>query len=188
MTMAVLGEGQTADVISNLRDFESAMNLPRVPITVDDVGAGPFTDDSGQVEWDLDTQASTGMAPEVNGETLYFASSLADADIETALSSWVSDPNGPPEANASFGECETDPGNALWDAAAPAIGSFVGDGDDLEPVAEATLEQAAVEGRTLFAAAGDTGSSCPLADLPVIGAGNGIAEPGPAVAQLPVRQ
>jgi pseudomonalisin len=185
MTMAVLGEGQTADVISNLRDFESAMNLPQVSITVDDVGAGPFTDDSGQVEWDLDTQASTGMAPEVNGETLYFASSLADADIETALSSWVSDPNGPPEANASFGECETDPGNALWEAAAPAVGSFVGDGDDLEPVAESTLEQAAVEGRTLFAAAGDTGSSCPLADLPVIGAGNGILNQGQPLLNYP---
>jgi pseudomonalisin len=185
LTMGVIGEGQTADVISNLRDFESAMDLPQVPITVDDVGAGPFTDDSGQVEWDLDTQASTGMAPDVTGETLYFASSLDDADVETALSSWVSDPTGPPEVNASFGECETDPGNAVLDAAAPLTGGFVGDGDDLEPVAEATLEQATVEGRTLFAAAGDTGSSCPLANLPVIGAGNGIVNQGQPLLNYP---
>jgi pseudomonalisin len=185
MTMAVLGEGQTADVISNLRDFESAMDLPQVPITVDDVGAGPFTDDSNQVEWDLDTQASTGMAPAVAGETLYFAASLGDADIETDLSSWVSDPLGPPEANASFGECETDPGNAVWEAEPPEVGSYVGDGDDLEPVAEATLEQAAVEGRTLFASAGDTGSSCPLAGLPVIGAGNGILNQGQPLLNYP---
>jgi pseudomonalisin len=142
MTMAVIGEGRTNDVISNLRAFESAMKLPRVPITVHDVGAGPFTDDSGQVEWDLDTQASTGMAPKVLGETLYFAASLADADVETAFSAWVSDPNGPLEANASFGECETDPGNEVWNAAPPAVGQYAGDGDNLEPVAEATLEQA----------------------------------------------
>jgi pseudomonalisin len=174
VTMGVIGEGQTADVISNLRLFESAMNLPKVPMTVKDVGAGPFTDDSGQVEWDLDTQASTGMAPQAKGETLYFASSLADADVETALTSWVNDAQGPPEVNASFGECETDPANAVWSAEPPEVGSFVGDGDNLEPVAEATLEQATVEGRTLFAAAGDTGSSCPLAALPVVGAGNGL--------------
>jgi pseudomonalisin len=185
MTMGVIGEGQTADVISNLRAFESAMDLPQVPITVDDVGSGPFTDDSGQVEWDLDTQASTGMAPEVKGETLYFASSLDDADVETALSSWVSDPKGPPEVNASFGECETDPANAVWTAEPPAVGSYVGDGDNLEPVAEATLEQATVEGRTLFAAAGDTGSSCPLAALPVIGAGNGIVNQGQPLLDYP---
>jgi pseudomonalisin len=174
MTMGVIGEGQTTDVISNLRAFESAMKLPQVPMTVDHVGAGPFSDDSGQVEWDLDTQASTGMAPEVRGETLHFASSLDDADVETALTSWVGDPKGPPEVNASFGECETDPANAVWSAEPPAVGTYAGDGDNLEPVAEATLEQATVEGRTLFASAGDTGSSCPLAALPVIGAGNGL--------------
>jgi pseudomonalisin len=177
-TLAIFGEGQSADVISNLRAFESAMSLPQVPITVDNVGAGPFTDDSGQVEWDLDTQSSTGMAPDVLGETLYFASSLADADVESAFTQWVNDPSGPTQANASFGECETDPGNALWNAEPPEVGQFAGDGDNLEPVAEATLEQATLEGRTLFAAAGDTGSSCPLAALPVVGAGNGVLNQG----------
>ncbi|HEV8065571.1 MAG TPA: S53 family peptidase, partial [Acidimicrobiales bacterium] len=184
-TMAVIGEGQSADVISNLRAFEKANKLPEVPMTVHDVGAGPFTDDSGQVEWDLDTQASTGMAPDVMGETLYFASSLADADVETALSSWVSDPKGPLQANASFGECETDPGNALWEAEPSEVGQFAGDGDDLEPVAEATLKQATIEGRTLFAAAGDTGSSCPLAALPVVGAGNGLLNQGQPMLNYP---
>jgi pseudomonalisin len=174
MTMAVIGDGESDDVIANLRDFEAAMGLPRVPITVRDVGAGPFTDDTGQVEWDLDTQASTGMAPDAAGETLYFAASLADADVETSLTAWVNDPNGPPTANASFGECETGPANAVFEAIPPAIGQYIGAGDDLEPVAESTLEQATIEGRTLFAAAGDTGSSCPLLALPIVGAGNGL--------------
>jgi pseudomonalisin len=185
MTMAVFGEGRTDDVISNLRAFETTMKLPKVPVQVDDVGAGPFTDDSGQVEWDLDTQASTGMAPKVKGETLYFAASLDDADVETAFSAWVSDPNGPLEANASFGECETDPGNEVWNAEPGEVGQFAGDGDNLEPVAEATLQQATLEGRTLFAAAGDTGSSCPLAALPVVGAGNGLVNQAQPLLNYP---
>ncbi len=185
VTMGIFGEGRSDDVISNLRAFEKTMKLRQIPITVDDVGAGPFTDDSGQIEWDLDTQASTGMAPDAYGEKLYFGSSLTDADVETMFSAWVSDPSGPPEANASFGECETDPGNEVWQAAPPAVGQFVGDGDNLEPVAEATLEQATIEGRTLFAAAGDTGSSCPLAALPVIGAGNGLVNQGQPMLNYP---
>ncbi len=178
MTMAVFGEGRTDDVIANLRAFEKAMKLRQVPITVKNVGAGPFTDDSGQIEWDLDTQASTGMAPKAYGETLYFASSLADADVESALTAWVSDAKGPLQANASFGECETDPANTVWNAIPPQAGQFIGAGNNLEPVAEATLRQATIEGRTLFSSAGDTGSSCPLAVLPVVGAGNGIVNQG----------
>ncbi len=47
-------------------------------------------------------------------------------------------------------------------------------GDNLEPVAEQILLQATLEGRTLFASTGDTGSSCPLLTLPIVGAGNGV--------------
>ena len=119
------------------------------------------------------------------GEKLYFASSLSDADIETAFSAWVSDPRGPLTANASFGECETDPGNEVWEAEPGEVGQFFGAGDNLEPVAEATLEQAAAEGRTLFSSAGDTGSSCPLAALPVVGAGNGLLNQGLPLQNYP---
>jgi hypothetical protein len=178
ITMAVFGEGRTDDVIANLRAFEQAMKLRQIPVTVKNVGAGPFTDDSGQVEWDLDTQSSTGMAPKAYGEMLYFASSLSDADVESEFTAWVSDPNGPRQANASFGECETDPANTVWNAIPPQAGQFTGVGNNLEPVAEATLQQATIEGRTLFSSAGDTGSSCPLAVLPVVGAGNGVANQG----------
>lgn len=161
-TMAILGEGATSGVMTDLRDFERANSLPEVPVTVKDVGAGPFTDTSGSVEWDLDTQASTGVAPQVSGETLYFASSLSDVDAGTVVSSWVSDPDGPAQANASWGECETDPLNPVFNL--PPFeqqtnpSPVVGLGDDLELVAENTLEQAATEGRTLFTSAGDTGS------------------------------
>jgi hypothetical protein len=173
-SIAIFGEGQTADVIGNLRNFEQQFKLPAVPVTVKHVGGGTFSDDSGQGEWDLDTQASTGMAPDAYGLDLYFADSLFDASVESLFTSWVGDPNGPRQANASFGECETDPTN-------PVTGPFsqmpygLALGNDLEPVAEQTLLQAATEGRTLFTSAGDTGSSCPALVLPVVGAGNGVA-------------
>ncbi len=49
----------------------------------------------------------------------------------------------------------------------------------LEPGAEQTLEQGVLEGRTLFAATGDTGSSCPVLVLgPDAGAGNGVPNQG----------
>ena len=78
------------------------------------------------------------------------------------------------EMNASFGECEQDPTNPVTGPLAqlPYGTEF---GDELEAVAEPILRQATIEGRTLFAAAGDTGSGCPEVVAPVIGAGNGLA-------------
>lgn len=173
-TLAIFGEGQTTDVINNLRDFENMHKLPQVPVTVNDVGPGPFTDDSNQIEWDLDTQASTGMAPDTYGVDLYFANQLFDAQVESLFTAWVNDPNGPKQANASFGECETNPTNPVTGPLAQQpYGSELG--DELEPVAEQTLQEAVLEGRTLFSSAGDTGSSCPVLVLPVAGAGNGLA-------------
>ena len=171
--MAIFGEGRTDDVIANLRGFERQYKLPAVPVTVKNVGPGPFTDDSGQTEWDLDTQASSGMAPDASGLQLYFSDSLFDASVESLFTAWVSDPSGPRQASASFGECETNLTNPVTGPLAQ-LPYGVGLGDDLEPVAEQTLLQAAAEGRTLFTAAGDTGSSCPVIALPVVGAGNGV--------------
>jgi subtilase family serine protease len=173
-TLAIFGEGQSQDVIANLRNFEQQFKLPQVPVNVTNIGKGPWSDDSGQLEWDLDTQASTGVAPDALGVKLYFGDSLFDASVESMFTSWVDDPNGPPQANASFGECETNPTNPVTGPLAQ-LPYGVGLGDDLEPVAEQTLLQAAAQGRTLFSAAGDTGSSCPVLILPVVGAGNGVA-------------
>jgi len=175
-SMGIFGAGATDPVIANLRRFEDLNHLPHTPIVVKHTGSGPWIDNSGEGEWDLDTQASTGMAPEVSQETLYFGSSLSDAEVATMFSTWVSDPDGPRQASASFGECETDPlnflvGNPLL-SPLPNAGQQLG--NNLEPVADQTLLQATLEGRTLFVSTGDTGSSCPLAVLPVVGAGNGV--------------
>ena len=178
--IGIFGEGQSANVIADLRVFESNNKLPQVPVTVIHVGPGPFTDNSGQIEWNLDTQASTGMAPDAYGVKLYFANSLTDASVESMFQAWVSDPTAPLQANASFGECETSPGNSVFTNPLlnPNVPAGQGLGNNLEPVAEQTLLQAASQGQTLFSSAGDTGGSCPIAILPVVGAGNGLANQG----------
>jgi len=175
-SMAIFGAGATDPVIANLRRFEDINHLPQIPVVVKRTGAGPWQDNTGEGEWDLDTQASTGMAPQVTQEQLYFGSSLSDAEVATMFSTWVSDPDAPRQASASFGECETGPlnflvGNPLL-SPLPNLGQQLG--NNLEPVAEQILLQATLEGRTLFASTGDTGSSCPIAVLPIVGAGNGL--------------
>jgi subtilase family serine protease len=180
-TVAMFGEGETSSIVTDLGDFEKTYGFAPVPVTVNDVGPGPFTDTSGSLEWDLDTQSEVGMAPQMAGLTMYFGNSLSDATVATLFSAWQSDPNGPLEADASFGECEEDPiGTSLASIIDPInsllASSQIGIGfqDDLEAVADPVLQKATLEGRTLFSGAGDTGSSCPVVALPVVGAGNGL--------------
>jgi pseudomonalisin len=153
-TMAIFGWGVTDGVVNDLRNWEQEFKLAQVPITIRNFGATdtpPTSGDGATVEWELDTQASTGMAPNVQSETLYFANHSTDADILAAFTAWANDKKGPTQASASFGECENIP------AAQPVLGT-----DGLEGPGDKVLEQAVIEGRTLFSSTGDTGSSCPI--------------------------
>jgi pseudomonalisin len=152
-TMAIFGWGVTDPVVPDLRSFEAEWALPGVPITVKRYGDTSTPDTSGDgatTEWELDTQASTGMAPNVTSETLYFAHHNTDTDVLASIVGWVNDKNGPLQGSASYGECEN-VGNA---------NAILTDG--LEVPGDKVLEQGVIEGRTLFASTGDTGSSCPI--------------------------
>jgi hypothetical protein len=149
-SIGIIGEGRTDDVIAALRRFEASRNLPTVPVQVYWTDPGPKTDDSGRVEWELDTQASTGMAPDVSQLRLYFGSDLSVSTLATTLQTWASDPNGPNQVNASLGLCEDN----------PALDGLLGPAQAASGLA---LAQAAVEGRTFFAATGDTGAGCAVA-------------------------
>jgi pseudomonalisin len=164
-TMAIFGWGVTDPVIPDLRSFEAEWGLPGVPISVKKYGDTSTPDTSGDGatgEWELDTQASTGMAPNVTGETLYFSRHNNDAEALASFVGWANDKHGPLQGSASFGECEN-VGNA---------NAILTDG--LEVPGDKVLEQAAAEGRTLFSSTGDTGASCPIIGLPEVGAGNGL--------------
>jgi subtilase family serine protease len=166
-TMAIFGWGVTDPVIPDLRSFEAEWNLPGVPITVKKYGDTSTPDTSGDgatVEWELDTQSSTGMAPNVKSETLYFSRHNDDTETLAAFTGWVNDKNGPLQGSASFGECEN-VGNSA--------NTIITDG--MEVPGDKILEQAAAEGRTLFSSTGDTGGSCPIVGVPVLGSTNGVA-------------
>jgi pseudomonalisin len=165
-SMAIFGWGVTDPVIPDLRSFEAEWSLPGVPISVKKYGDTSTPDTSGDgatVEWELDTQASTGMAPNVTSETLYFGHHNSDTDALASMVGWVNDKRGPLQGSASYGECEN-VGNAN------AIFT-----DGMEVPGDKVLEQAAAEGRTLFSSTGDTGSSCPIIGIPVLGSPNGVA-------------
>ncbi len=179
-TLAIFGSGASAGAISDLAQFEKENHLPAVPVKVRNIGPGPFTDPTGAVEWDIDTQAATGMAPDSTGLTLYSGASLVDATVEAMFTTWANDPAGAAQASASFGECERTPLDPFLEQLPGNIsqdpnGTFgVVLGNNLQPVAEQTLRQATMEGRTLFSSSGDTGSSCPIVVFPGIGPGNGL--------------
>jgi pseudomonalisin len=165
-SMAIFGWGVTDPVVPDLRSFEAEWGLPGVPISVKKYGDTSTPDTSGDGatgEWELDTQSSTGMAPNVTSETLYFARHNDDTEALAAFTGWVNDKKGPLQGSASFGECEN-VGNA---------NAILTDG--MEVPGDKILEQAVAEGRTLFSSTGDTGSSCSIIGVPVLGSTNGVA-------------
>ncbi|MBC7678395.1 MAG: S8/S53 family peptidase [Pseudorhodobacter sp.] len=185
--VAIMGEGKTSSLVADLVKQEDTYGLPHVPVTV--VCTQPAqsgdcgTDSSGNVEWNIDMQAAGGMAPGLAGETLYFANSILDGDLNNSFVRWAQDDHGPLIANASLGECESSPANGVFTGPLGATdGNTSGDmtavlafGNGEQSVVDPVLSQAVLAGKTLFASTGDTGSSCPLLYLPVIGAGNGVA-------------
>jgi len=142
-SVAIFTDGDLSGVLSDLRTEENAAGLPQVPVTV--VATGPAsTDTSGADEWDLDTQFSTGMAGTVNQLYLYNAPSLDDAALTESFNEFAAQ-NVAKAASASFGECEF---------AASMDGSMLADDN--------AFMEAAAQGQTVFASAGDTGGFCPV--------------------------
>jgi subtilase family serine protease len=140
--LAIITEGAVSQPKTDLVTFEQKFGLPSVTWNQINVGT-PTTDTSGDDEWDLDSQYSTGFAPGVSQLDVYVGPSLADADILSTIDRWVTDDLAK-QGSFSAGECEL-----LADAS-----GFTGGLD-------AVLEEADAQGQTMFFASGDTGSQCP---------------------------
>jgi pseudomonalisin len=183
--VAMFGEGDSAGPIADLRRFESENGLPQLPVSVEHpAGDTDFSDTSGAEEWDIDTQASTGMAPDATGLTMYFGSDLSDQDVEKVFSTYVNDADGPQQASASYGECEQLPaGLTVPGLDIAGLGLAGSSSDDAE--LSAIEQQGALEGRSIFVSTGDTGSSCPVVQAPVLGAGNGVLNQGVPITNSP---
>ena len=158
--IAVFAEGDVSDAITQLRDQETAYGLPKVPVSV--VGVGPSSSDtSGEVEWEIDTENSTGMADGVKHLYIYDATDLTDASTTEEFTDFAQQ-DVAKAGSASFGECEY---QAYLD------GSMLATDD-------AALE-AAAQGQTLFASSGDQGGFCPWEDT------NGVGPGGPPFVSYP---
>ncbi len=156
-TVAVMAEGNVSQTVADLRFAEQTNGLAQVPVTVEQVGLAS-SDTSGVIEWDLDTQSSTGIAGAVKRLYLYATTSLTDSDIAAEYDRWVADDKAQ-LGNSSFGECEY---SAYLD------GSMAID--------DQVLEEGAAQGQTMFASTGDNGSACavvaangaPASGLPMV--------------------
>ena len=155
-SVSVIAEGDVSGPQADLVTFENKFGLPHVPWTTIQVGA-PSTDTSGSDEWDLDTQYSTGLAPNVTGLNVYDGPSLANDDILATINRWVSD-NSTRQASFSAGECEV-------------LAAATGFTDSLDTV----LAQAVAQGQTLFVSTGDTGGYC-IAVAPTNGVPAGVPD------------
>lgn len=156
--IAIMAEGDLTGVVNDLRIAEAAFGLPQSPVTIRQVGI-PSPDVSGADEWDLDSQSSTGIATAVKMLYFYDTTSLSDSDTALEFSKWVSD-DVARAASASFGECEVFP--------------YI---DGAMVVDDETFLEAAAQGQTMFASAGDTGSFCPVGPAAV----NGVPAGAPFV-------
>jgi pseudomonalisin len=139
--VAVIAEGDLTQPRKDLVTFEDEFGLPHVTWNQIQVGA-PSSDTSGSDEWDLDTQYSTGMAPDVSQLDVYDGASLSNDDILATINRWVTD-DGSRQGSFSAGECEV-------------LAFATGFTDALDVV----LEQAAAQGQTLFLSSGDSGTFC----------------------------
>lgn len=183
VSVAILGNGATDSVIADLHQFDKENGFKQLPVQVVHTPAkGDFSDDSGNEEWNIDMQAIHGMAPGISKEVLYFAPTLRDTDLVASTATWVNDPHGPPIMNASLGECEVTPLNSTLNdpslspingnEGADALPVSQGLSNSSEPAQTQLLKQAVMEGRTLFASSGDSGSSCTIIYPGTNGVGN----------------
>jgi pseudomonalisin len=159
-TLAVIAEGNLAPTVTDLRKAETAQKLPKIPVSI--VHTGPASSDtSGADEWDLDTQTSTGVAPNASRLYMYDATSLTDSDLSRAINAFANQ-NVAKSGSASLGECDAVP--------------FL---DGSMTVDDAAFAEAAAQGQTFFASTGDTGSSCAVAPT------NGVPGSGPPDTEYP---
>ncbi len=158
--VGIIAEGDLTQVVTDLRTYETNNSLPEVPVTVVNAGLAS-ADTSGEDEWDLDSQTSTGIAQRVAHLYFYVATSMTDSDLSLAIGKAVSQ-NRVKAFNMSFGECEFYP--------------YI-DGSML--VDDQTFAEAALQGITPFASADDNGSACPAE------ATNGVPLSGPPDTAYP---
>lgn len=140
-TVAIIAEGNLANVLADFKSFLSQNGIAAFTPTVVKTGASS-SDTSGDGEWDLDSQDIISMAGGKVGKLIFYdGPSLTNSDLTTELNKVVTD-NLAKVINVSLGECET---------SAYSDGSLAAD-DNI-------FKQAQAQGQTFAVSTGDSGSN-----------------------------
>jgi subtilase family serine protease len=144
-SLAIISAGDDlSQVVKDLRQYETLKGLPQVPVRIVDVEP-TGTDTSGDDEWDLDSQSSSGIAGNLKELVFYNAASLGDADLLLAYNAFVTEDKAK-IGNMSYGGCE-------------ALDALAGG----TAASDQAYMQAVAQGQTFFASAGDAGAACTIA-------------------------
>ena len=94
--VAVIAEGDLTQPSKDLVTFEDA-NSACPHVTWNQIQVGARVERHLRLdEWDLDTQYSTGLAPDVSQLDVYDGASLSNDDILATINRWVTDDHEPP--------------------------------------------------------------------------------------------
>ncbi|AIO39780.1 pseudomonalisin [Burkholderia cenocepacia] len=142
-TVGIISEGDLSQTVSDLNTFAASNGLGAISSSV--VHTGPsgssYTDTSGTVEWNLDSQSIVGAAGgSVKQVVFYVAPSMTLTAITAAYNRAVSD-NVAKVINVSLGVCES---------SAYSTGSQATD--------DTIFKQAVAQGQTFSVSAGDHGA------------------------------
>ncbi len=136
------GSGALSDVVSDLYTMEAYDGIPQSPVYVRQVGSSVSTDTSGEDEWDLDSQATVGIGGGVKSYVFYNAGDIGQDGTAELFNQFATDDN-VLLGNASFGDCES-----LY-----YLTGGLGTTDLI-------LAETILQGQTIFASSGDSGSFC----------------------------
>ena len=138
-TVGIIAQGDLSQTLIDLQQFQKSHKLA-VPVST--VLTGPANDDnSGMVEWNMDSQTSIGAAGGSMKQLIFYvAPTLENTDLTTAYNQVVVDHKAS-VINVSLGECEVDSSNDGTNAAEDQI-----------------FESAVAQGQTFSVSSGDSGS------------------------------
>lgn len=146
-SVAVVVSGNMTPTINDLRYAESVDHAPQAAVSVVYVGAEKSIVDNnpntGNLEWDLDTQMSTMIAGDVQHEYLYDVATATDANVARAINAFVEQDRAV-AGSASLGLCDAVP--------------FL---DGSMAAADESLAEGVLQHQTFFSSTGDNGFACP---------------------------
>jgi pseudomonalisin len=140
------GDGCLDDVTADLWESEYYDGVAQTPVADREVNPGVADSggNSGEAEWDLDTQGAAGIAGGVKGMIYYNMADETLPDVTSALALAASDDSAT-VVNASLGLCEV-----IWQQ------------QGLIAPTDFVLAEMMIQGQTATVSSGDSGSFCSL--------------------------